>query len=157
MIDMRIDISRIQEETILTMAVKVIGVMTATSHEGMTTVNRSIVVIGITMTESIHLRGKTTTRNHTRKVVIKKIETPTNFGGKMIIAKEINDSMIIGSRNGIDNFNMNPGKGIRRIFRILSGKMVRPKVLRHRIATYAEKTVIMQINAPQKKKGKHRL
>ena len=89
MIDMRIDISRIQEETILTMAVKVIGVMTATSHEGMTTVNRSIVVIGITMTVIIHLNGRMVRRNRTREVVIKKIGSLIILGGKKIIAKEI--------------------------------------------------------------------
>ena len=75
----------------------------------------------------------------------------------MLIAKEIDDSMITRSRKGLDNFNMNLEKGIHQILRILARNMVEPMVLRYRTATYAEKTVIMQVNAPQKKKGKHQL
>ena len=76
-------------------------------------------------------------------------------GDKMLIAKEIDDSMITRSRKGLDNFNMNLEKGIHQILRILARNMVEPMVLRYRTATYAEKTVIMQINVPQKKKEKH--
>ena len=107
------------------------------------------------MTESIHLIGKIVTGNRTREVIIKKIGNPIIFGGKMMIAKEIDDSIITRNRKGIDNFNMNLEKGIHQILRILARNMVEPMVLRYRTATYAEKTVIMQINAPQKIKEKH--
>ena len=90
---------------------------------------RIIVIIGITMTESIHLIGKIVTGNRTREVIIKKIGNPIIFGGKMMIAKEIDDSIITRNRKGIDHFNMNLEKGIRRILRILAGNTVKPVVL----------------------------
>ena len=63
MIDMRIDISWIEEmieEMIMTMDEMIIGVMITMIQEGMTTV--------ITTTVSIHLSGKMVTYNCTRAV-----------------------------------------------------------------------------------------
>ena len=147
MIDMRIDISRIKEmieEIIWTMSEMVIGVMTATIQEGMTIVNQSIVeIIGTTMTVSIHLTKKIVYSNRTREVVNKKIGGPIILGGKMIITKEIHDSMITRTQKGINNFDMNLEKGICQILRILAGNKVKPVLLPYRIATNAEKMIIM--------------
>ena len=115
------------------------------------------VMVGI-MIVIIHLKEIMVTDNHIEEVVFTKIKSLIIFGGQMIIIKEIDGSMITRSPRGLNNFSMRLGREkipIRRMFGVLNMKLVNQVVHRYRIVTYAGKTIIMQMNVLQEKKGRH--
>ena len=100
-------------------------------------------MVGIIMTKIIHLKDIMIINKNTKEAAIKKTGSLIIFGRKMIITKEIHDSMITRTQKGINNFDMNLEKGICQILRILAGNKVKPVLLPYRIATNAEKMIIM--------------
>ena len=87
------------------------------------------VMVGIIMTEIIHLKEIMVTDNYTEEVVIKKTKSLIIFGGKMIIAKEIGCSMVTRSRKGLNNFSMNLEERKIRILKLFIGNRVNLVVL----------------------------
>ena len=112
-------------------------------------------MVGIIMTKIIHLKDIMIINKNTKEAAIKKTGSLIIFGRKMIITKEISASMITRTRRGLDNFNTNLDKEKIRILRMLNENLVNPVVHRYQIATYAGKTVIMQISVREKKKERH--